>query len=95
LNSWQYGGGTAPEILDFARAFDPQPLHLDEDASRSATGGPIASGWHACACNGRGGCVPATGARAAAYARGLALNFSGFVMAAREIQESRLPSPLC
>lgn len=47
----EYGGVdvTAPEIVDFARAFDPQPFHLDEEAARSATGGLIASGWHTCA----------------------------------------------
>jgi acyl dehydratase len=39
------------EILDFARAFDPQPFHLDEAAAaRSLFGGLAASGWHvACA----------------------------------------------
>lgn len=38
------------EIVAFARAFDPQPFHLDEDAGkRSMLGGLAASGWHACA----------------------------------------------
>jgi acyl dehydratase len=47
----EYGGVdvTAPEIVEFARTFDPQPFHLDEEAARSATGGLIASGWHTCA----------------------------------------------
>lgn len=37
------------EILDFARQFDPQPFHVDEDAARqSIFGGLIASGWHTC-----------------------------------------------
>ena len=38
---------TREEMLAFARAFDPQPFHTDEDAA-SATiyGGLIASGWH-------------------------------------------------
>ena len=38
---------TREEMLAFAREFDPQPFHTDEDAA-SATiyGGLIASGWH-------------------------------------------------
>lgn len=35
------------EILAFARQFDPQPFHIDEEAARqSPYGGLIASGWH-------------------------------------------------
>ena len=35
------------EIVAFAREFDPQPFHVDEEAaSRSVYGGLIASGWH-------------------------------------------------
>ena len=34
------------EIIAFARDFDPQPFHTDEEAARAATGGLIASGWH-------------------------------------------------
>jgi acyl dehydratase len=35
------------EILDFARRFDPQDMHVDaEAAKRSRFGGLIASGWH-------------------------------------------------
>lgn len=35
------------EMLDFARRFDPQPFHLDEEAGRrSALGGLCASGWY-------------------------------------------------
>lgn len=38
---------TEEEILDFARKFDPQPFHIDEEAARdSMFGGLIASGWH-------------------------------------------------
>jgi acyl dehydratase len=38
---------TAEEILEYARQFDPQPFHADEEAaSRSMFGGLIASGWH-------------------------------------------------
>jgi acyl dehydratase len=35
------------DILDFARRFDPQPMHLDPAAAaRGEFGGLIASGWH-------------------------------------------------
>ena len=38
---------TADEIKRFARQFDPQPFHLDEEAAkRSHFGGLAASGWH-------------------------------------------------
>jgi acyl dehydratase len=37
---------SADEIVEFARQFDPQPFHIDEEAARAATGGLIASGWH-------------------------------------------------
>jgi acyl dehydratase len=38
---------TRDEIVAFARQFDPQPFHLDEEAAkRSLFGGLIASGWH-------------------------------------------------
>ena len=38
---------TAEEIVGYARQFDPQPFHLDEEAGRrSQFGGLIASGWH-------------------------------------------------
>ncbi|HEY1783274.1 MAG TPA: MaoC family dehydratase [Roseiarcus sp.] len=40
---------SADEIMAFAREFDPQPFHTDQDAARAATGGLIASGWHTCA----------------------------------------------
>ncbi|MEZ5727226.1 MAG: MaoC family dehydratase [Burkholderiaceae bacterium] len=37
----------ADEVLDFARRFDPQPFHIDENAARNTIfGGIIASGWH-------------------------------------------------
>ena len=37
------------EIIDFARRYDPQPFHVDEEAARrSEFGGLIASGWHTC-----------------------------------------------
>lgn len=38
---------TADEVKEFARQFDPQPFHLDEEAARgSIFGGLVASGWH-------------------------------------------------
>lgn len=38
---------SAEEIIDFAREFDPQPMHLSQDAGRaSILGGLSASGWH-------------------------------------------------
>ena len=41
---------TKDEIVEFAREFDPQPHHLDEDAAKhSLLGGLAASGWHTCA----------------------------------------------
>jgi acyl dehydratase len=41
---------TRAEIIAFAAEFDPQPMHLDEEAGRaSMLGGLAASGWHTCA----------------------------------------------
>ncbi|MGE0725116.1 MAG: MaoC family dehydratase [Alphaproteobacteria bacterium] len=38
------------EIIDFARQFDPQYFHVDEErAKESIYGGLIASGWHTAA----------------------------------------------
>jgi acyl dehydratase len=38
------------EIIAFAKQFDPQPFHLDEDAARkSIFGRLVASGWHTAA----------------------------------------------
>jgi acyl dehydratase len=38
------------EIVEFARAYDPQPFHVDAAAAaRGRWGGLIASGWHTCA----------------------------------------------
>ncbi len=46
-----YGGGPITvgeqEILDFARRYDPQPMHVDKAAAEAGQfGGLIASGWH-------------------------------------------------
>ena len=38
------------EIIAFAKQFDPQPFHLDEEAARkSIFGRLVASGWHTAA----------------------------------------------
>jgi acyl dehydratase len=37
---------TRDEIVTFARQFDPQQIHLADDAPGSPYGGMIASGWH-------------------------------------------------
>lgn len=38
------------EVIAFAREFDPQPFHVDEQAAKASFfGGLIASGWHTCA----------------------------------------------
>jgi acyl dehydratase len=38
------------QIKAFARQFDPQPFHLDEEAAKgSVFGGLVASGWHTAA----------------------------------------------
>ncbi len=37
----------AEDIIEFAREFDPQPMHLSEEAGKaSILGGLAASGWH-------------------------------------------------
>ena len=37
------------EIVAFGRAYDPQPLHVDEEAAKATlVGGLCASGWHTC-----------------------------------------------
>jgi acyl dehydratase len=41
---------TREEIIAFAAEYDPQPMHLDEEAGRqSMLKGLAASGWHLCA----------------------------------------------
>lgn len=40
---------SAGEIVDFARQWDPQPMHVDPDAARDTLLGELtASGWHTC-----------------------------------------------
>jgi len=48
-NVYEFGAVSLsePEIIDFARQFDPQYFHIDpEKAKSSRFGGIIASGWH-------------------------------------------------
>ena len=41
---------SADEIIDYAREFDPQDFHLNEEAGKSSVlGGLAASGWQVCA----------------------------------------------
>ncbi len=41
---------TREQIIAYAKAFDPQPLHLDEEAAKKTMIGRLcASGWHSCA----------------------------------------------
>lgn len=41
---------TREEILDFARKYDPQAIHLSEEAAAASLFGRLsASGWHTCA----------------------------------------------
>lgn len=41
---------TEEDVLDFGRAYDPQPFHIDAEAARhSFFGGLAASGWHTAA----------------------------------------------
>ena len=47
--TFEYGAITlsADEIVEFAKRFDTQPIHIDpEAAARGPFGGLIASGWH-------------------------------------------------
>ncbi|MEO8674923.1 MAG: MaoC family dehydratase [Casimicrobiaceae bacterium] len=42
---------TESEIVEFAKRYDPQPMHTDPvAAARGPFGGLIASGWHTTAC---------------------------------------------
>jgi acyl dehydratase len=59
------------EIIAFARQFDPQPFHLDEEAARASLFGALcASGWHTAAHFIRGVVTTREIANAAARAEG-------------------------
>lgn len=50
--TWELGSlvFTPDEIVAFARSFDPQPFHMDEEAARKSSFGSLcASGWHTAA----------------------------------------------
>ncbi len=41
---------TRDEVIEFARKYDPQPFHLDDEAAAKTHFGRLsASGWHTCA----------------------------------------------
>lgn len=41
---------TREEVVEFARKYDPQPFHLDDEAAAKTHFGRLsASGWHTCA----------------------------------------------
>ncbi|HAH11179.1 MAG TPA: dehydratase [Alphaproteobacteria bacterium] len=47
LGQWTF---TREDIITFARAYDPQTFHVDEEAAAASPyGGLIASGWHTAA----------------------------------------------
>src|SRR4029078_10303742 len=47
---WGRYGATKEEIVEYARQFDPQPFHLDEEAAKASLfGGLAASGLHTAA----------------------------------------------
>ena len=51
-DSWEFGEETVTkdEIIEFAEKYDPQPMHVDEEAAEeSMFGGLIASGWQTAA----------------------------------------------
>jgi acyl dehydratase len=59
------------EIIAFAREYDPQPFHLDEEAAKASLfGGLAASGWHTAAVFIRGVVEARNKANDAARARG-------------------------
>ncbi len=50
-NTYDVGAHTflREEIIAFARQFDPQPFHVDDEAAAASPFGTlIASGWHTC-----------------------------------------------
>jgi acyl dehydratase len=72
---------TREEIVAFSAEFDPQPMHLDEDAGRaSMLTGLASSGWHSCALMMR------------IIADGFVLNSSS--MGAPSVEEARWLAPL-
>ncbi len=67
---------TRENMLEFARAFDPQPFHVDDEAAaRGPFGGLAASGWHTAAAWMK--CYIATSQEAEARRRGEGLSAVG------------------
>lgn len=65
---------TREAIIDFARQFDPQPFHLDEEAAKASLfGGLCASGWHTAAIFIRSIVAARMTSNAAARAQGVRL----------------------
>jgi acyl dehydratase len=80
------------EIVAFARQFDPQPFHLDEEAARGSLFGSLcASGWHTAALFIRGIVTTRDAANAAALARGERLAVYGPSPGFRDL---RWPKPV-
>lgn len=50
VNTFGHYEVTREEVMEFARAYDPQPFHLDDEAAAQTHFGRLsASGWHSCA----------------------------------------------
>ena len=78
---------TEEEILTFARAYDPQPFHIDaEAAKRSHFGGLVASGWHTAAMWMRYSIDWQTRRRAEAQARGESVPAAGAGLGFRDLR---------
>jgi acyl dehydratase len=62
------------EVIRFARAYDPQPFHLDDEAGRNSIFGRLAaSGWHTTAAMMKCWSAYSFGLRAERAGKGLAL----------------------
>ncbi len=64
------------QIKAFARQFDPQPFHLDNEAAKDTLfSGLVASGWHTAAITMR--LLVESGLRSPTVSSGLAVNLNG------------------
>jgi acyl dehydratase len=78
---------TRDEIVAFARQFDPQPFHLDEDAAKASLFGALcASGWHTAAYFIRGVVTTRQAGNATARAAGQRLAAYGPSPGCRELR---------
>jgi acyl dehydratase len=81
---------TKEDIIAFAKQFDPQPFHLDEDAGRkSIFGNLVASGWHTAALTMR---LIATENRSAGGSVGLGFDALRWPIPVRPGDELRIES---